>query len=156
MSEEQRRKELAAQIKAVNARAERLVEHLENLDGVEDALDSDDPEEFDEIERVQRERDAARRYLDSTLEEVKRLQVAAEAMRKKRKHDEAMGKKQEHVEVTIEWPAGAPAAKQTMAVHPDYLVSLFGAVAFTVTLENGERVRFVRDAAADIGPRGGK
>lgn len=44
-----------------------------------------------------------------------------------------MSEEQGHFEAAIEWPAGA--------------------VAFTVTLENGERVRFVRDAAADIGPR---
>lgn len=64
-----------------------------------------------------------------------------------------MSENREQIEVTIEWSPGN-AAKQTMAVHPDYLVTLFQAAAFTVTLENGERARFVRDTAADIRPRG--
>ena len=66
-----------------------------------------------------------------------------------------MSEKQEQIEVGYEW-RGAPAAKHTMFVHPDYLDTLFGLAAFTVTLENGERVRFVRDAAADIDPRSGR
>jgi hypothetical protein len=40
-------------------------------------------------------------------------------------------------------------------VHEDYLVTLFQAAAVTINCANGDRIRFVRDKAADREGSGG-